>query len=65
MIGKIGGNMNRKGQALIEFVLILPMLLLVTLGVFDYVNIQNTIDNSTFDYRADIDNTAKYINASI
>lgn len=32
---------KQKGQALIEFVLILPMLLLVTLGVFDYVNIQN------------------------
>ncbi len=31
----------------------------------DYVNIQNTIDNSIFDYRADIDNTAKYNNASI
>lgn len=32
---------KQKGQALIEFVLILPMLLLVTLGIFDYVNIQN------------------------
>lgn len=31
----------------------------------DYTNIQNTIDNSTFDYSADIDNTAKYNNASI
>lgn len=32
---------KKKGQALIEFVLILPMLLLITLGVFDYINIQN------------------------
>lgn len=30
-----------KGQALIEFVLILPILLILTIGVFDLFNMQN------------------------
>lgn len=32
---------NRKGQALIEFILILPILLILTIGIFDLFNIQN------------------------
>ena len=31
MIGKIGGNMNRRGQALIEFILILPIVVIIRL----------------------------------
>lgn len=33
--------MNTKGQALIEFILILPILLILTIGVFDLFNLQN------------------------
>lgn len=36
MIGDIGGNMNRKGQALIEFVLILPVLLFILFAIIDF-----------------------------
>lgn len=36
MIGKIGGNMNRRGQALIEFVLILPVLLFILFAIIDF-----------------------------
>ena len=32
---------NNKGQALIEFILILPILLIITIGIFDLFNIQN------------------------
>lgn len=32
---------NNKGQALIEFILILPILLILTIGIFDLFNIQN------------------------
>ena len=32
---------NSKGQALIEFILILPILLILTIGIFDLFNIQN------------------------
>ena len=32
---------NTKGQALIEFILILPILLILTIGIFDLFNIQN------------------------
>lgn len=33
--------MNTKGQALIEFILVLPILLILTIGIFDLFNIQN------------------------
>ena len=33
MIGEIGGNMNNKGQALIEFVLILPVFVFILFAV--------------------------------
>ena len=36
MIGEIGGNMNKKGQALIEFVLILPVFLFILFAVIDF-----------------------------
>lgn len=36
MIGEIGGNMNKKGQALIEFVLILPIFLFILFAVIDF-----------------------------
>jgi hypothetical protein len=36
MIGNIGGNMNRKGQALIEFVLILPIFIFVLFAIIDF-----------------------------
>ena len=45
MIGKIGGNMNRKGQALIEFVLILPVLLFILFAVIDFGVIFSTIND--------------------
>ena len=32
---------NGKGQALIEFILILPILLILTIGIFDLFNMQN------------------------
>ena len=52
MIGKIGGNMNRKGQALIEFVLILPVLLFILFAIIDFGMIfstMNTLENDSFD----------------
>ena len=42
MIGKIGGNMNRKGQALVEFVLILPILIFILFAIIDFGNIFST-----------------------
>lgn len=36
MIGEIGGNMNNKGQALIEFVLILPVFIFILFAVIDF-----------------------------
>lgn len=36
---KVGKSMNKKGQALIEFVLILPVLLIVFMAVADIGNI--------------------------
>ena len=42
MIGKIGGNMNRKGQALVEFVLILPILIFILFAIIDFGTIFST-----------------------
>ena len=36
MIGEIGDNMNKKGQALIEFVLVLPVFLFILFAVIDF-----------------------------
>ena len=44
---------NTKGQALIEFILILPILLILTIGVFDLFNIQNK--------KYDLENDLEYI----
>lgn len=52
MIGKIGGNMNRKGQALVEFVLILPVLLFILFAVIDFGTIfstKNELENDSSD----------------
>ena len=38
MIGK-RDNMNKKGQALVEFILILPVLLLIVMAIIDIGNI--------------------------
>ena len=45
MIGKIGGNMNRKGQALVEFVLILPVFLFILFVIIDFGVIFSTMNN--------------------
>lgn len=42
---------NTKGQALIEFILILPILLILTIGIFDLFNIQN----KKYDLENDLD----------
>ena len=52
MIGKIGGNMNRKGQALIEFVLILPVFLFILFAIIDFgviFNAKNNLENDSID----------------
>ena len=36
MIGEVGSDMNNKGQALIEFVLILPVFLFILFAVIDF-----------------------------
>jgi len=36
MIGRVGGSMNNKGQALVEFVLILPILIFIVFSVIDF-----------------------------
>ena len=44
--------MNRKGQALIEFVLILPILIFILFAVIDFgliFNAKNTISNDSLD----------------
>lgn len=43
--------MSNKGQALIEFILILPILLILTIGIFDLFNIQN----KKYDLENDLD----------
>lgn len=45
MIGKIGGNMNRRGQALIEFVLILPTFLFILFAIIDFGVIFSTTND--------------------
>lgn len=45
MIGKIGGSVNNRGQALIEFVLILPVFLLILFAIIDFGIIFNTKSN--------------------
>ena len=57
MIGK-RDNMNKKGQALVEFILILPVLLLILMAIIDVGNIfltkytlNNDLDNVTTLYQ--------------
>ena len=52
MIGEIGGNMNNKGQALIEFVLILPIFILILFSVIDFgiiFNKKSNLENDSVD----------------
>lgn len=58
--------MNKKGQALIEFIIILPVFLMLLLAVFDYVkiiqtrmNLESEMENYTLveDYSLDDDIT--------
>lgn len=52
MIGEIGGNMNRKGQALIEFVLILPVFLFILFAIIDFgiiFSTKNSLENDSSD----------------
>jgi uncharacterized protein (UPF0333 family) len=36
MIGRVGGSMNNRGQALVEFVLILPVLIFILFAIIDF-----------------------------
>ena len=52
MIGKIGGNMNRKGQALVEFILILPVFLFILFAIIDFgriFSINNKLESDSSD----------------
>lgn len=52
MIGEIGGNMNNRGQALIEFVLILPIFILILFSVIDFgiiFNKKSSLENDSVD----------------
>ena len=52
MIGKIGGNMNRKGQALVEFVLILPVFLFILFAIIDFgviFSTKNNLESDSYD----------------
>ena len=52
MIGEIGGNMNNKGQVLIEFVLILPIFILILFAVIDFgiiFNKKSNLENDSVD----------------
>ena len=52
MIGEIGGNMNNRGQALIEFVLILPIFILILFSVIDFgviFNKKSNLENDSVD----------------
>jgi uncharacterized protein (UPF0333 family) len=60
IIGKM--VMNKKGQALVEFIIILPVFLMLILAVFDYVKIMQTkmslesaIEEITLDQNTQLD----------
>lgn len=57
--------MNRKGQALVEFVLILPVFILILLAIIDFGNIlvtKNKLENDTTDIIRIIRNNDSTIN---
>lgn len=57
--------MNRKGQALVEFVLILPVLILILLAIIDFGNVlvtKNKLENDTTDIIRIIRNNDNTIN---
>lgn len=52
MIGKMGGSVNNRGQALIEFVLILPVFLLILFSIIDFgiiFNAESDLENDSID----------------
>ena len=52
MIGRVGGSMNNRGQALVEFVLILPILIIILFSVIDFGMIyssKSTLENDSAD----------------
>ena len=58
--------MNKKGQALVEFIIVLPIFILTILAVFDIVNIYQTkisleenLDNLLLDENYEIDSNIK------
>lgn len=54
--------MNKKGQALVEFIIILPVILMLILALFDYVKIVSVkveLDDALDSYILDEDYTVK------
>ena len=52
MIGEIGGSMNNRGQALVEFVLILPVLIFILFAIIDFgviFNAKSNLENDSMD----------------
>jgi len=52
MIGEIGGNMNNRGQALIEFVLILPVFIFILFAIIDFgiiFNLKSNLESDSAD----------------
>lgn len=45
IIGMVGGTMNRKGQALVEFVLIMPIFIFILFIIVDFGTIFNNKSN--------------------
>ena len=45
MIGRVGGSMNNRGQALVEFVLILPVLIFILFAIIDFGVIYSSKSN--------------------
>lgn len=55
--------LNKKGQALVEFILIMPILLIIIMGIFDFGNIlyQRYQLENNIDYVVDLYNHGKSI----
>lgn len=52
MIGLVGGDMNNKGQALVEFILILPVFLFILFAIIDFgiiFNTKSSLENDSTD----------------
>ncbi|MBE6148675.1 MAG: hypothetical protein E7167_04225 [Firmicutes bacterium] len=60
--------MNKKGQALVEFIIILPIFIMLLLAAFDMVkimqtkmNLENTLEELILDENTILDNEINYI----